>query len=173
MALSYAAIGRDSVSLLRFPFRSHIHVFSCEILFISRFKRPSSWFSFHFSFLVIVALLVLVSLELFLVAAIFLRDFVCSHRVVVSICQRCLQCWQVIFFPLSLTYSLSTSSQGCKALCMVISFLVLWSICMSSSLVHFKNGLEYLTRSTVQVFIPLIRFRLSNFVSSNFLALLI
>ena len=36
------------------------------------------------------------------------------------------------------TSSLSTSSQVCNALFMFISFLVLWSICLSSSLVHFK-----------------------------------
>ena len=53
------------------------------------------------------------------------------------------------------TYSLSMSSLGCNALCMGISFLVLWSICLSSSLVHFKKGPEYLTRETAQVFIPL------------------
>ena len=35
------------------------------------------------------------------------------------------------------TYSLSTLSLGCNAFCMVISILVLWSICLSSSLVHF------------------------------------
>ena len=44
------------------------------------------------------------------------------------------------------TYSLSTSSLGCNALCMVISLIVLWSICLSSSLVHFRKGPEYLTR---------------------------
>ena len=36
MALSCAAIRRDSVSLLKFPFLSHVQVLSCEILFISR-----------------------------------------------------------------------------------------------------------------------------------------
>ena len=40
---------------------------------------------------------------------------------------------------------------------MVISFLVLWSICLSSSQVHFKNDPEYLTRGTTWVFITLIR----------------
>ena len=54
------------------------------------------------------------------------------------------------------TYSLSTSSLGCNALCMVISFRVLWSICLSSSRVHFRKGPEYLTSGTAQVFIPLI-----------------
>ncbi len=35
------------------------------------------------------------------------------------------------------TYSLSTSSLGCNALCMVISFLMLWAICLRSSLVAY------------------------------------
>ena len=35
-----AAIGRDSVSLLKFPFLSHVQVLSCDILFISRLNRP-------------------------------------------------------------------------------------------------------------------------------------
>ena len=34
------------------------------------------------------------------------------------------------------------------ALYIVINFLVIWSIYLSSSFVHFKNGLEYLTRRT-------------------------
>ena len=68
------------------------------------------------------------------------------------------------------TYSLSTSPLGCNTLSMVISFLVLCSFC--SSWVHFKNGPEYLTRGTGQVFISLIRSLLYSFVSSNFLVLL-
>ena len=39
MALSCAAIRRDSVSLLRLPFLSQVPVFSCEMVFISRLKR--------------------------------------------------------------------------------------------------------------------------------------
>ena len=69
------------------------------------------------------------------------------------------------------TYSLSTSSLGYHALCMVISFLVLWSICLSSSLVHLRKGSEYQTRDTDQVFIPLTRFLLGSFVSSSFVDL--
>ena len=52
------------------------------------------------------------------------------------------------------TYCLSTSSLWCKVLCIVISFLVLWFPC--SSLVHFKNDSEYLTRGTAQVFLFLL-----------------
>ena len=35
-----AAIRWDSVSLLMFPFLSHVQVLSCEMLFIRRLKRP-------------------------------------------------------------------------------------------------------------------------------------
>ena len=52
-------------------------------------------------------------------------------------------------------YSLSMSSLGCKVLCIII-FLVLWSICFSSSLVHFMYGPEYLSRRTGPVFIGLL-----------------
>ena len=40
MALSCAAIRRDSVSLLKFPFLSQYQVFWCAMLFIRRLKRP-------------------------------------------------------------------------------------------------------------------------------------
>ena len=55
---------------------------------------------------------------------------------------------------------------------MVISSLVLWSICLSSSLVHLRKGPKYLTWGTAQVFIPLIRFLQESFVSISFLVLL-
>ena len=70
------------------------------------------------------------------------------------------------------TYSLSTLSLGWNALCMVISFLILWSICLSSSLSHFSKDPEYLPKGTVQVLIPLIRFLINSFVFSSFLVLL-
>ena len=66
------------------------------------------------------------------------------------------------------TYSLSTFSLGCNALWVVVSFHVLWSICLSSSHVHFKKGPEYLKRDTAQVFI-LIKSQLDGFFSCNFL----
>ena len=69
-------------------------------------------------------------------------------------------------------YSLSTSSLEWKALCMVNWVLVIWSICLSSSLVHFKNGPEYRTRGTGQVLISFIRLLLYRLVSSRFFLLL-
>ena len=148
IALFCAAIGRDSVSLLRFLFLSHVHVSSCLMLLISRLKRTQICFSSNICFLVIVFLLVLVLSVLFLVAVInfFLRFsmYSLSHYIDASTLSSIL----VSPLPPSLldTYSLSTSSLGCNALYMVISFLALWSICFSSSLVHCKNGPEYLAR---------------------------
>ena len=64
-----AAIRRDSVSILNFPFLSQVQVFSCE-MFISRLERPYSWFSSHFCFLVIVIVLSIVLSVSFLMAVI-------------------------------------------------------------------------------------------------------
>ena len=68
MALFCAVIRRDSIFLLRFPFLCHVQVFLCEMLFISRLKSPSIFFSSHFHFLVIVILLVFVLSVSFMVA---------------------------------------------------------------------------------------------------------
>ena len=68
MALLCAAIRKDSVSLIKFPFLSHVQVLSCGMLFISRLKRPWSCFSSHFRFLVFVFLLSIVLSVLFLMA---------------------------------------------------------------------------------------------------------
>ena len=169
MALFCAAIRRDSVSLLKFPFLNQVHVLLCE-MFISRLKRC---FSSHFCFLVIVILLSIMLSVSFLMAVISPSCFsmYSSSRCIDA---STLSSMQASPLPPSFldTYSLSTSSQGCIALCIVISFLVLWSICLSSSLVHLRKGPEYLTRSTAQAFIPLIRFLQDSFVSSGFLALL-
>ena len=69
MALFCTAIRKYSFSLIKFPFLSHVQVFSCE-MFISRLKRQDSCFSSHFCFLVIVILLVSVLSVSFLVAVI-------------------------------------------------------------------------------------------------------
>ena len=67
--------------------------------------------------------------------------------------------------------SLSSSSLKRKALCIVMSFLVLWLICWSSSPVHFKKGPEYLTWDSAQMSIPLMIFLQCSLVSNSFLAL--
>ena len=61
------------------------------------------------------------------------------------------------------------SSLACKLLCIVINFLVLWSIRWSSSFIHCKNGPEYLRRGTARVFIPLMWFLIYSLVLSSFL----
>ena len=48
ITLFCGTIRRDWVSLVRFPFLNHVHVFSCEMLLISRLKFPQSCFSSHF-----------------------------------------------------------------------------------------------------------------------------
>ena len=174
MALFCAAIRRDSVSLLKFPFLSHVQVLSCQMLFISRLKRPWSCFSSYFCFLVFVILLSVMLSVLFLVAVISPPS--CFFMQSSSRCMDASTLSSMLASPLPPsfrdTYSPSTSSLGCNALCMVISFLVLWSICLSSSLFHLRNCPEYLMRSTAQVFIPLIRFLLLSFVLISFLVLL-
>ena len=153
MSLFWAAIGRDSVSLLRFPFLSHVQVFSCEMSLVCHLKCPYSCFSTHFLF----------------------SMYFCSVDacIVCEVSGSCNQSSSTNFSPPFLdTYNLSTSSPGCKALYIVMGFLVLWFICWSSSLFLFKNGPEYLTIGTVQVFIPLMRFLQCCLVSSSFLVLL-
>ena len=59
IVLFCATIRRNSVSLVRFLFLSYVHLFSCEMLLISRLKRPQSCFSSHFCFLVIFIQLIL------------------------------------------------------------------------------------------------------------------
>ena len=77
MALICAAIRRDSVSLLKFPFLSHVQVLSSGILFISRLKRPQSCFPSHFCFLVIVILLSIVLSVSFLMAVMSPPSCIC------------------------------------------------------------------------------------------------
>ena len=70
------------------------------------------------------------------------------------------------------TYNPSVSSLRYETLrIIIINFLALWSIYLSSLHVHFKNDSEYLTRGTTQVFILLI-FLQQNLVSRSLLSLL-
>ena len=65
MALFYAAISRDSVSYLRFPFVCPVQVFSWNISPVYHLKYPYKYFFSHFCFLIIVVLLILVIILLF------------------------------------------------------------------------------------------------------------
>ena len=130
MALLCAAIWRDSVFFLWFPFLSQVEVFWCEMLFISRLKRSSSCFSSHFLFSsyfhsVVHRVVSIVS------DSCNQSSFVLFYVVLESLC-RCVTLSTMLAHPLPPhfhdTYSLSTLFLGCNALCMVISFLILWSI---------------------------------------------
>ena len=70
------------------------------------------------------------------------------------------------------TYSQSILSLSSEALCIIINFLVLWSICLIFTIVHFKKGPEYLAKEADLLFIPLMRFLLQSLVSRSFLVLL-
>ena len=72
MVLFCAATRRDSVSLLRFSFLSHVHFFFGEISLVCLLKCSYSCFSSPFCFLVIFVLLMFVLFVLFLVAVISL-----------------------------------------------------------------------------------------------------
>ena len=161
MALFCAAIRRESVSLFRFPFLGYVQVFSYTISLVCLLKYPYSCFSSHFCFLVIIVLLIF---DLFLVSSISLSSLffylVSSRRIDKSTLSSTLPSLiPASFFD---TYRLCHLS-GANTLYLVISFLVVWSISWSS-LVHFKNGPEYLTRGTARVFIPLMRFLLCSLV---------
>ena len=69
IALSCAAVMRDSVSLLRFPLFSHNQDFTCAISAVCRLKYPYSCFSSHFCFLVFVVFPLVHMLQLLFLAA--------------------------------------------------------------------------------------------------------
>ena len=71
MALFYAAIRRDSVSLLRFPFLSHVHIFSGKFRLFDASSIHTVLF-LSISFLVIVVLLISMLPTLF---KLFLKHF--------------------------------------------------------------------------------------------------
>ena len=169
MSLFCAAIWRVSVSPLTFPFLNHDHVFSGDILLVCGSKYQYNCFCSWGWGLVIVNPCVscIVSGRCNLS---FFFFFIYS---LINLIDVSMLFWMLAnpllpsFFD---TYSLSTSSLQCKALCIVMSFLVHCSI-FWSSLIH-KNSPEYLTGRTAQVFISLMRFLLYSFVSNHYLVLL-
>ena len=169
--LFFAAIRRDSVSL-SFSFLSHVFVFSFDMSIVCHVKRSHICFSSHFCFLGILVLLTLV------LSAFSGRCNQSSSSSFYVIFESVIDLSTLSSMPASPTFpsfldicSLLKSTLGCYALCMVISFLVFWSIRLSSCLVDFKNSPEYLTRGTAQVFTPFIRFLLNSLVSRSFLVL--
>ena len=91
--------------------------------------------------------------------------------VVVSMHRYYLEYWQDLFLLFFFTHTVCPSHLwDVCILCVVTSFLVLWSVCWSSFLVYFKNGPDYFTKRTALVCISLMRFLLCSLVSrSHFL----
>ena len=111
----------------------------------------------YFGFLPVSSLVVVISLSPCF--------FLCILLVAASMDRGYLECWQV-FLHLFVTHTV------CLLHLLDVrpyakSWVILFSICWSSSLVHFKNGPEYLTRGTEHVFIPLMRFLLRSLLSSS------
>ena len=104
MASFCAAIRKDTVSLLRFTFVSHVYVFSCEMLLINRLNLPLSCFSPHFCFLVLAVLLVYELSVLFLVAVISPSPCFAMQSSSRSIVESTLYSMLVCPFPSSLIH---------------------------------------------------------------------
>ena len=125
MALFCAAIQGDSVSLLNYLLLSHIQVILCEI---SPNLSPCSCFCSHFLFsrfccpwlqqLVFPCLVFAYSSTLRIIAS----------SVPASLLSSFLD-----------TCCLLMSFLWCKALCIVLNFIVLWFIFLNYSFIHFKN----------------------------------
>ena len=123
MALFRVSLRRDSVSLLRFSFLCHVPAFHCAISLICRLIYPYTCFSSHFSYLVFVVLFVLILSGMLLAMVIssslfFFMLSPCPHISATMLAIPLLPSFLYI-------YSLSISSLGCKAFCIIINFLVL------------------------------------------------
>ena len=111
--------------------------------------------------------------------------FFCSSicpNVVSDVTGHCIKSSLLLLMPSSSCIIASTQSSkvaiplspfflALTTLYVVIIFLNLWTICLSSKPIHFKNGPQWLTRRNDQVCIPLMRFLLQSFVLRSFLVL--
>ena len=88
-----------------FSFSASSTYLPCVMSLVNRLIHPVSCLSFHVCFQVISVLLILVlSVLLWWLWSVFLCACLCSLRVIVSMRQWCLQCWQVPFLPLFLRH---------------------------------------------------------------------
>ena len=137
-----AFIKRDLVSLLRFPFRSHVLVFSCAISPVGRLKYPYSCFSSHLYFVVIVVLLTFTLSALWLANEISFSFLFLMKSLNRRIDSSTLSSMSTTSLPPFFLVGHLSDLKPCESL----SFLFLWSVRWSSSFAHFKNGPKYLTR---------------------------
>ena len=133
------------------------------------------FFSFCFSFPFLVVLQIIMLPMLFSIVVISspsLFFIYCSCRRIEAYTLSSIQASPLLSYFLH-SYNQSISSLGYNVLCIVISFLIVWCICWSSSNVHFKNDIEYLSSGVAEVFIPLMIFIICFFfgggVSRSFL----
>ena len=154
------------VFITLFPFHRPVQIFLCKISIVCCLKYPYSYFSSYLCFQVIIVLFVFMLLVLLLAAVISPSQLFLMKSLSAFINAAMLSSMLASPLPPSFLdmYNLSMSSLECKALC----FLVLWSICLISSLVHFKNRLENLTRGIAQAFIPFMRFLMQSSFSRSF-----
>ena len=140
----YGVIRKDSISLLSF----------FSFLGISKFSRVKFRLVVEGSVYIIFSFLFLFSGYFYSIDVCIIcivSDTYLSSPKVVCIEASTLYWMMACRLSLFLTYSLSVSSLGCKALGIIMSVLVLWSICWSSSLDYIKNSPEYLLRGTTPV----------------------
>ena len=123
MDLFCDAINRDSVPLFSFSFCIHVHIvrnlfsLSSEV---SMFFSHYCFFQWNNSCLLFIFELFILLLLLSTVTNISLPELLSPHN---------FQSWQDLFHVLVfVTSSISTSSFGGMVLCIVIKFLILWSI---------------------------------------------
>ena len=139
-----------------------IKCFFFPFLFSSLF-----FFVFVLFFCFFVFLFVLMLPVLLPATVVSLCSFLCISRVFVLIHQRNLQCWwDYYFFD---TYNLLFHLLNVR-LCVVL--LILFSFGINLRIIDFKNGLEYLTRLSTQMFILWMRFLQQGLVFRSFLVLL-
>ena len=102
----FCAIRRDSVSLFKFPFRSHVPVFKGKISLVchSKYLYSCFFFPFLFSYYCRSVCPTLSMLLLVVVISLYLLFFLCRLRVLVFMHSSNLSCLQVIFLVLLMTH---------------------------------------------------------------------
>ena len=86
--------------------------------------------------LILLLLAAIISLFFFLFFYILFESLNCCIHAIFNACK----------------FSSSSFSFGYKTLCIFFNFLVLWSICLSSSLIHFKKALGYFTKNFPDIY---------------------
>ena len=142
----------------------HILVFSCVILPVFSLKYPNRWVSFHFRCSTVFPYVDIA------VTGFCNQTFVVLFSVILdSLITRIVASTQSSMLMIPPSPCHIYSSFRWKVLCIVVNFLVLWSMYLGSFSFHFKNGPEHHAMAIILVFIPLMRFLLKSLVSGSFL----